>query len=358
VTAGAHTTAVTTISLTEMETAQLVASARAQRLTTGTLVQAAWALWLASRSGVDDVVFGATMAGRPPEVPGIDRMLGMFINNVPVRVRVAPALAVSRYLALVHEQVSLVRAFDWTPPDVIHEASGLPGRLRLFDSLVVVQGAAAEDTSRSWLGPDVVVRPPAGVSATGFALTLFAVEGATLELSLAHPAGRHDTADVQSWLAALRTILVALAAEPAGTVADVLALVPRATDETLEEDAGAAYVPPRTDIEWVLASMWAELLGTERVGVDDDFFALGGHSLLLTRLAARVRAELHRELPLRAVFEAPTVAGVARAIAADDPSGRTERIATVLRRVAEMSASDVAAASATLPSAPSRETIA
>jgi amino acid adenylation domain-containing protein len=73
----------------------------------------------------------------------------------------------------------------------------------------------------------------------------------------------------------------------------------------------AAYVPPRTPTEEVLADAWAALLRVDRVGAADDFFALGGHSLLATRVAARVREALGVELPLRAVFESPTLAALA-----------------------------------------------
>jgi len=75
------------------------------------------------------------------------------------------------------------------------------------------------------------------------------------------------------------------------------------------------YVAPRTEVEQRLASMWAEVLRIERVGANDNFFDLGGHSLLATRLIARIRDEFGAALPLRKVFDAPTISGLARLLA-------------------------------------------
>jgi amino acid adenylation domain-containing protein len=73
----------------------------------------------------------------------------------------------------------------------------------------------------------------------------------------------------------------------------------------------AAHEPPRTAAEQVVAEIWGEVLGKGRVGVEDDFFALGGHSLLATRVLSRVEQAFGVKLPVRALFEHPTVAALA-----------------------------------------------
>ncbi|HEX2204847.1 MAG TPA: amino acid adenylation domain-containing protein [Longimicrobium sp.] len=91
------------------------------------------------------------------------------------------------------------------------------------------------------------------------------------------------------------------------------------------DDAG--YVAPRSDTEARLAEVWAEVLGVERVGVEDSFFDLGGHSLRAAQVITRVRDGLGVELPLSALFDAPTVAALAARV---EGAERTERLPPIV----------------------------
>ncbi|MCC5661302.1 amino acid adenylation domain-containing protein [Nostoc sp. XA010] len=83
--------------------------------------------------------------------------------------------------------------------------------------------------------------------------------------------------------------------------------------DTNRPELEAAFVAPRNPVEKEIAAIWAEVLGLEQVGIDDNFFELGGHSLLATQVISRMRKVLNVDLPLRTLFETPTVAGIAAA---------------------------------------------
>jgi len=99
--------------------------------------------------------------------------------------------------------------------------------------------------------------------------------------------------------------------------------------EDVRAEAETAFIAPRTRTERRLADAWREVLRVEQVGVDDNFFDLGGHSLLVTQLASRIRAEFGIELPMASVFEAPTLAALASRIEALRPEDAEPELAPI-----------------------------
>lgn len=108
------------------------------------------------------------------------------------------------------------------------------------------------------------------------------------------------------------------------------------------DEAGPAHVPPRDPVEELLAGIWQEVLGVNPIGVEDDFFRLGGHSLLAAQALNRIGNTFEMEVPIRVLFEAPTVAAMARALVAREPTpGHVATIAEIRRDVAGLSTDEL-----------------
>jgi surfactin family lipopeptide synthetase C len=125
-------------------------------------------------------------------------------------------------------------------------------------------------------------------------------------------------------------VLAALPLTPNGKV-DRRALLASDLTHTARADV---FVAPRTPLEEALAGIWAGVLGLERVGVYDNFFDLGGHSLKAAQLVTRVRETFQVNLPVRSLFEATTVASMVELVVAQEARpGQSEKIARVLKRL-------------------------
>jgi amino acid adenylation domain-containing protein len=110
---------------------------------------------------------------------------------------------------------------------------------------------------------------------------------------------------------------------------------------TLSSVVTRAYEAPRTAVETVLAGIWSELLGVDKLGIHDNFFELGGHSLLATQVVSRIRETFQLELPVRALFEAPTVAGLAEEMRKLYAHDELEEAAELIQRIAGLSEDEV-----------------
>jgi hypothetical protein len=172
---------------------------------------------------------------------------------------------------------------------------------------------------------------------------------ARLLLYLAYDQSRCAGATAAKILDDFQSVMTTLLETPQEPVSHLLEVVSQSVRFDAGSPGGRAlfqaasdYVAPQTPVEEVLAGMCARVLGRERVGVDDNFFALGGHSLLGTQIAARVRETFQTELSLYHVFEAPTVAGLSQVLLRHEAqSGQTEKIARLLQRIERMSDEEV-----------------
>ncbi|MEV0401885.1 amino acid adenylation domain-containing protein [Actinoallomurus sp. NPDC050550] len=221
------------------EVALDLAAVRRHGLTANTLVQGAWGLLLSRLTGHEDVVFGTAVSGRPPEIPGVERMVGLFINTVPVRVRIDEGESVAALLnRLQDEQAELFP----------HQHLGLTevSRTPLFDTMTAFENYPQPgDIS---LG-DVRVARVDLFDATHYPLALVAAPlgGDRLWLRLDHRPDAYDRAEAELLLARVERLLRAMATRPDASVADLDVLLPGERERILGDWAsGPPAVPPRT----------------------------------------------------------------------------------------------------------------
>ncbi|AKQ66003.1 Non-ribosomal peptide synthetase [Myxococcus hansupus] len=323
--------------LSEERTAALSALARRQGLTVSSLVQGAWALVLGHLSGKGDVVFGTIVSGRPPGLPGVEDMVGLFINTQPVRVRLSRDATSLGWLRGIQDAQLEARQHEHAPLVKVQRWSDVPAGTPLFETLVVFENypldAALSSSAKSLTVHDVRV-----VEEDHFALTLVSTNGPRLPLNLRYDRSRFTEAFADAQLERMRFVLERWAERPEELLAEVarrseterhpLVLTwedARERDVEREQSAGRSapsapprmFEGPRDTKEATLAAIWAQVFGRERVDIHDSFFDLGGDSIVGIQVIARA-AQAGLRITAKQLFDHPTVARLA-AVATEAP---------------------------------------
>jgi amino acid adenylation domain-containing protein/non-ribosomal peptide synthase protein (TIGR01720 family) len=230
-----------TIQLSADATAALNAFAQQQHITLNAILQGAWALLLSNYSGHRDVVFGITVSGRPPELAGVESMVGLFISVLPVRVQVTPDAPLACWLRELHNRQLEQREHEHAPLLRIQDWSEVPAGLPLFQSILVlenypVQGLdQAVDQSR---GASLAIREVITPIRTRYRLTLVAAPGSELALHASHDARELDEDAVGRLLGHLKILLEEMVANPQSRLTDLWTLTAQERRQVVAEWAG------------------------------------------------------------------------------------------------------------------------
>lgn len=184
--------------------------ARAARVTPATVFQAVWALVLARLAGERDIVFGNTVSGRPTDLPGADAMVGLFINTLPLRVRIDPARPVGDWLRDLQVRTAAAREFEATPLVRAQGWTEVPRDRPLFDTLLVYENYPTGEALEGELGA-LRVEAVQSHERTHYAATLIVAPGDRFSLLLLHDRARLPDDLAHRWLDYLEEALGALA---------------------------------------------------------------------------------------------------------------------------------------------------
>jgi non-ribosomal peptide synthetase component F len=261
-----------------------------------------------------DVVFGATLSGRPEHLDGIETLIGPCVTNVPVRAKFDPIELLKSWLSRFQAQQLELIQHQFMPLEAIQGVSKVPWHHRLFDTLLVFQNYQV-DAAVGRLGRYARLIPVRAPEATNFALTIAVSSGEELNLRLICDTNRIDHGTIEAMANDLPAIMAALASsQPNTTVADILACLPaERRGRAAAQAANVVRLQARTipvsasgETENKLADIWKELLGRSDIGVDDNFFDAGGQSLLLLRMHSLIESAFGVQ-PIVKLLEYPTI---------------------------------------------------
>ncbi|WP_262705895.1 MULTISPECIES: non-ribosomal peptide synthetase [Streptomyces] len=218
-------------------TAALEAAGRRHGITLGTLVQGAWAIVLGALTGSRDVVFGGTVAGRPAEVDGVESMVGLLINTLPVRVRFRLDEPVRALLERLQQEQAELTAHQHLPLAVVQRLGGVG---ELFDTLLVVENYPFPPESLRATDGTWHVAGIDGRDDTHYPLSIAVMTGDALRLRLGHRTDVFTAEQVQTVASCLRHVLARLADDLEQPVGRVRLLDPAAHRTVLGWGRGAA----------------------------------------------------------------------------------------------------------------------
>ncbi|MFG3384112.1 amino acid adenylation domain-containing protein [Streptomyces sp. NPDC047999] len=198
------TAEVVDVTLDEAASDRLRGFARGCGVTLNTVLSTAWALSLAQLTGRDDVVFGATVSGRPGDIPGVDRMIGMFMNTLPFRVALRPAETLRELLVRVQREHAALLPHHHVGLGRIQRTTGLG---QLFDTLYVFRNTPLDDATREEVKEAHHIGWTHSVDGTHYPLTLAVTPERSLELSVAYRPDLYDREAAEEVAGRLRLLV-------------------------------------------------------------------------------------------------------------------------------------------------------
>ena len=187
--------------LPESLSASLNDLARKQKVTLSTIIQTAYGLLLQHYSGEPDVVFGVTVSGRPPELQGVENMVGLFINTLPLRLQLSPEIPISTVMQTVQQNLAQMRQYEYTPLVQIQGWTNVPRSLPLFQSILVFENYPVDESLQQQQQQlSLRLRKIEGHERTNYPLTLVGAPGKQIRLEAAVEARRLDQATTERLL--------------------------------------------------------------------------------------------------------------------------------------------------------------
>ena len=319
-----------TFSLPASHTSQLKSLGRQCQVTSGTIIQSCWGLLLTRYGNTQDAVFGTAVSGRNTGMVNMDLMAGMFANVLPARIRWDAHTPVPDWLKKVQAAHSGAQNFEFATLDQITDWTGWPGELPLTDCLLVFENFPWTTLER---GGVKVTDLSGGVTST-YPVTVIVIPGDVLRVEIKFRKNQVSSATAKWFCKQFEALLRSLPGRAEDNMADLFNSIEvppvkkYAADMTKQASTGRevllsqnghqrSLITPRNPTELQLAKLWEQLFGRSPIGVTEDFFEMGGTSMLAVKLLALIEQKLKINLPPVALLQNPTIGALAQILNKD-----------------------------------------
>ncbi|NIO80385.1 MAG: amino acid adenylation domain-containing protein, partial [Candidatus Aminicenantes bacterium] len=282
------------------------------------LLYSAWGMLLLKYNSREDIVFDTTVSGRFATLKGIEEIVGLFINTVPLRVKAAADERVSDFISWLNDSIRQREEFENSSPAVINEYLDENVKGNLFDSVVVVENYPLDKELLTGREFSLFER-------TRYDLTVIIITfGEDIEVHFTYNQELFDEEIMAGLSRHFVQIVQTLLENPRGKISTIDLKLDRERSGILDrlkrsqEEIGVefTYKAPRDEVEEKLVRIWSALyrLDKSEISMDTNFFDLGGHSLKAALLSAEIHKEFGVKISLGEIFRSPTIRKLAEYI--------------------------------------------
>lgn len=298
--------------------------AKENKTTLASIIYTAWGILLQKYNICEDIVFGITVSGRVPQLNGIENSVGLFINTIPLRVHTYDESTLEKSIKKVDEELKAFNEYQYTPLVDVKKYLKIDGKKDLFNSLVVIENYPI-DTKINSSDSKLKINSYSMFERTNFDMTLGVMIEDELIFNFIYDNIQFNKETINALASSYIEILNKMIESLDTSLKDIELLSNeekelmkskfKNVDRTLKVSVSKGeYVEASNQIEQDLLHIWCKILEIDRVSMHDNFFDIGGNSVLLIRMHAMINKKYPDVITGTDLFSYPTISKLAKYI--------------------------------------------
>lgn len=288
---------------------------RSHQLTLATILQGAWALIISQFSNAREVVFGTTVSGRISNVVDVESIVGLLINTVPQRIIINSECMLKNWLLEI--QSNFVKMGDHVHVGLgdIKNTCGFKSNASIFESILVIENYPVDDNPLKY-NSKLFMKNFYVIEQVHFPIAIVVYPEKKLHFKIYFDSGRFSEKFIEYISEMLRYFISNISGNAQKSIKSICHEFPKADfnernfklkEKNISEDISQSFFSESIDLEKKLVAIWSELLGIDTCALDDDFYDLGGHSLLILKMCSRINQQLQKSISVADLLPYSTI---------------------------------------------------